>query len=97
MYVIVARYHAKAETAAEVVERLTAWAVLARAEPGCRTFDVNQSVDDPRQVLLYERYDDEAAFQAHATRPEFETIVKATIWPLLESRSREIYTAHEPT
>ena len=96
MYVIVARYNTKDETAAEVVERLTAWAKLAREEPGCRAFYVNQSAEDPRRILLYEQYDDEAAFQFHASRPEFESVVKATIWPLLESRSREIYTAHEP-
>jgi len=96
VYVIVAHYHTLEHTAPEVVERLTAWAKMAREESGCRAFHVNQSVEDPRRILLYEQYDDEAAFQFHAARPEFASIVKATIWPLLESRSREIYTAFEP-
>jgi quinol monooxygenase YgiN len=36
-----------------------------RLEPGCRQFDVTRSREDPNLVLLYEVYDDDAAFDVH--------------------------------
>jgi autoinducer 2-degrading protein len=38
-------------------------------EPGCRQFDVTQAQDQPNRILLYEVYDDVAAFEAHTTMP----------------------------
>ena len=38
----------------------------SRDEPGCRRFDVVEPQGEPDRVLLYEIYDDEAAFDAHA-------------------------------
>lgn len=37
----------------------------ARMEAGCRRFDVIEPADDPDSVLLYEIYDNRAAFDAH--------------------------------
>jgi autoinducer 2-degrading protein len=42
-----------------------------RDEPGCRRFDVTTSREDPDAVLLYETYDDDAAFEAHLASPHF--------------------------
>ena len=42
-----------------------------RDEPGCRRFDVLRDNADPHHYLLYEQYDDEAAFQAHRGMPHF--------------------------
>jgi quinol monooxygenase YgiN len=36
-----------------------------RDEPGCRRFDVIEARGERDRVLLYEIYDDEAAFDAH--------------------------------
>jgi (4S)-4-hydroxy-5-phosphonooxypentane-2,3-dione isomerase len=48
-------------------------AVNARAsvetEPGCRQFDVTRSQEASNRILLYEVYDDLAAFEAHAKAP----------------------------
>jgi (4S)-4-hydroxy-5-phosphonooxypentane-2,3-dione isomerase len=38
-------------------------------EPGCRQFDVTRAQDQPNRILLYEVYDDAAAFEAHAKMP----------------------------
>jgi (4S)-4-hydroxy-5-phosphonooxypentane-2,3-dione isomerase len=46
-------------------------AASLRDEPGCRRFDVLRDNADPRHYLLYELYDDEAAFQAHRNMPHF--------------------------
>jgi autoinducer 2-degrading protein len=40
-------------------------------EPGCRRFDVLANPKDANRVLLYEIYDDRAAFDAHRKTPHF--------------------------
>jgi quinol monooxygenase YgiN len=42
-----------------------------RDEPGCRRFDVLANGKDPDRILLYEIYDDRAAFDAHRRTPHF--------------------------
>lgn len=96
MYVVVARYLTLADKQDEVLDILKQVVPIARAEPGNRAYIVNQSVEDPRQIMLYEQYVDEAAFIYHANRPEFVEHIKGRVWPLLESRVREIYSIVEP-
>lgn len=97
MYVVVARYYTLAGAADDVLGHLREMLPLSRSEPGCRTYTVNQSVDDPRRIILYEEYDDEAAFQDHASQAYFADIVRAKIWPLLESRERDILHSIDPS
>jgi len=56
-------------------------AVNARAsvgkESGCRQFDVLQAVDDPCRVVLYEIYDDAAAFDVHKAQDHTRTFLAA--------------------
>ena len=40
-------------------------------EPGCRQFDVCVAPEDPAKIVLYEVYDDRAAFEAHLKTPHF--------------------------
>lgn len=96
MNVVVARYYTLEGTQDEVLEIFNQVIPLSRAEEGNRAYIVNQAVDDPRRIMLYEQYVDEAAFEFHANRAEFAELVKGRIWPLLESRAREIYTTVEP-
>lgn len=42
-----------------------------REEPGCRRFDVVEPEGEPDRILLYEIYEDEAAFDAHCRTPHF--------------------------
>jgi autoinducer 2-degrading protein len=42
-----------------------------RTEPGCRRFDVLEPDGEPDRVLLYEIYDDRAAFEAHTRTAHF--------------------------
>ena len=64
---------------------------FSRAEPGCRAYIVNRSVDDPNVFLLYEQYEDAAAFDAHRENPDFQRIIIGKSVPLLAERSREIF------
>jgi len=38
-------------------------------EAGCSRFDVVESRDEPDRIILYEIYDDRAAFEAHLKTP----------------------------
>ena len=42
-----------------------------RDEPGCRRFDVGVDRKDADRILLYEIYDDRAAFDAHLKTKHF--------------------------
>ncbi len=65
-------------------------AAHARGEPGCRHFDVLVDPKDPTRAMLYEIYDDEAAFVAHQATPHFKRYVEEAV-PLLESRERIVW------
>jgi len=62
----------------------------ANKEPGCRTFVVHQSKDDPRVFCLYEQYDDEAAFEAHQATPAFHDHVLGKLRKWAQSRTAVI-------
>ena len=38
-------------------------------ERGCRRFDVVEPMDEPDRIILYEIYDDRAAFEEHLKTP----------------------------
>ncbi len=85
-FVIVAEFEVKPEA----LERFLALAKtdasqsVAR-EPGCRQFDV--TVDRAgHRVVLYEVYDDEAAFDAHLQMPHLAAF-RAGIEPLVVGRN----------
>ena len=42
-----------------------------RDEPGCRQFDVVVPDGEPESIVLYEIYDNAAAFDAHKKTPHF--------------------------
>jgi autoinducer 2-degrading protein len=42
-----------------------------RDEPGCHRFDVSAVEGDDHRFVLYELYDDAAAFEAHKRAPHF--------------------------
>ena len=54
-------------------------AASLRDEPGCRQFDVLTPVTNPAdRIVLYEIYDDAAAFAAHLATPHFAEFNDAT-------------------
>lgn len=72
----------------ELLEILTP---LCRAEPGCRMYQAHRSADDPRLFFIYEQYDDEAAFEAHARTDHVERYVRGDAVARLEVRERAIF------
>ena len=48
MFTLVARYYMKEGTEQQAISLLKTVIPMAREEPGCITYTLNQSVDDPR-------------------------------------------------
>ena len=47
-----------------------------RNEPGCRRFDVLEAPGEADRILLYEIYDNYAAFEAHVRSPHYDLFNK---------------------
>ncbi|MEW6690389.1 MAG: putative quinol monooxygenase [Pseudomonadota bacterium] len=65
-------------------------ASAARKEPGCRQFEVLVDSEDRAQVMLFEVYDDDKAFEAHQQTPHFKKYLAEAV-PLLASRERHFW------
>jgi quinol monooxygenase YgiN len=91
-YVVVARWRANAGSEERVVAVLDELTRATRAEPGCIGYQPHRSTEDPRDFLIFEQYDDEAAFEAHVSSEHFRRLVIEEAVPdLLESRDRAFY------
>lgn len=98
MIVLVAHYYTmedKDDEVAEVLKKMVAYC-NSDAEPGCRLYVVNRSIEDPRRFLLYEQYDDQAAVDAHRETDMFKEHVLGTVVPMLEQREPHFYSVVEP-
>jgi len=72
MYVVLVEFTIKAEAVARFVERVKRQATDSlNNETECHRFDVCVGADDDQQVLLYEIYSDQAAFEAHLQTEHF--------------------------
>lgn len=96
MFVIAARYYLRKGTEEQALALLQLVVPLARAEPGCVTYTVNQSRDDPRLILMFERFVDEAAFLEHVAAPYVQEIVVGKVFPMIDKRERELFSGIEP-
>jgi quinol monooxygenase YgiN len=63
--VAVARVHGIASARAQLVELLRRTAAAARAEAGCRSYDVAETLDGADEFVVVHAWDDEAALEAH--------------------------------
>jgi quinol monooxygenase YgiN len=96
MYVVAADYYAKEGKDNEVAAILQKMITISRAEPGCKLYMVNRSVDDPRKFLLYEQYVNEDGYKAHMATEPFKENILGKVVPMLESRVRHFYQVVEP-
>jgi quinol monooxygenase YgiN len=90
-FVLVVNIRIKPESVDAFMKQLKENAAAARKEPGCRQFDVLVDPKDRTQVMLYEVYDDEKAFEAHQQTPHFKKYVAEAV-PLLAARERRVFT-----
>ena len=90
-FVLVVNIRIKPESVDAFMKHLKDNAAAARKEPGCRQFDVLVVPKDRTQVMLYDVYDDEKAFEAHQQTPHFKKYVVEAV-PLLAARERQVFS-----
>jgi (4S)-4-hydroxy-5-phosphonooxypentane-2,3-dione isomerase len=89
-YVLQVALRIKKENVEAFFAKVLENAAQARKEPGCRHFDVLVDPKDPTHAMLYEIYDDEAAFAAHQATDHFKRYIAEAV-PMLESRERIVW------
>jgi quinol monooxygenase YgiN len=90
-FVLVATWTAKAGEEERVRDCLERLAGPSREEPGCRFYQPCRDPENPRVFLIFEIYDDAAAFDAHGASEHFQRIAVGEAFALLESRERTFY------
>lgn len=86
MITVIAQYRAQPGEGDRVAGVLAKHVAATREEPGCVEFVAYRSPEDPDHFLLYERYVDEGAFEAHRVTPHFRDYVEKLIIPALAER-----------
>ena len=94
---IVVRYQAMEGKGDEVAALLARHTAATRAEPGNLEFVALRSFEDLDAFVLYERYADSDAFEAHTASPHYEGIAVAQIRPLLSNRTVDFCQVIEPS
>ena len=93
---IVVHYQAMEGKGDEVAALLARHSAATRAEPGNLDFVALRSSDHPDSFVLYERYADSDAFEAHTASPHYEGIAVAQIRPLLSNRTVDFCQVVQP-
>jgi quinol monooxygenase YgiN len=87
-FIIIARYQARAGEEDRVETALKNMREPSRAEPGNLDYQVMRDPHELGVFVLFERYVDEAAFQAHLATYHFGTWLKGDVLPYLDERTR---------
>ena len=87
-FVVIAQYRARAGEADRVEEALRKMVAPTRAEPGNLDYQVFRDPADRSLFVLFERYADEAAFDAHRATPHFSAWLAGQVLPALDDRVR---------
>jgi len=95
MFVLVVNIRIKLENVERFMPMVLANAREARKEPGCKQFDVLVDPQDKTQVMLYEVYNDDQAFEVRQQTPHFKKYLAEAV-PLLGSRERHVYRRAGP-
>jgi quinol monooxygenase YgiN len=74
---VMARLIPKEGKVEDVRKRLLANVPRARAEKGCVSYDVHESLENPGQFMLYENWASQAALDAHFEMPYMKEWVAA--------------------
>jgi autoinducer 2-degrading protein len=91
MFVLVVNIRIQPQNVDRFLKLLADNAAAARKEPGCKQFEVLQDPKDKAKIMLYEVYNDEAAFETHQQTAHFKKYVAEAV-PLLASRERQVFT-----
>lgn len=92
---VVATYTAQEGRGDELESHLKAMLGPSQAEPGCISYRVIRSDEDPDQFVIVEEYESPEAFEEHRNSPHFEQHARQGAMTLLASRI--VVTGHEVT
>ena len=87
-FVVIAQYRARAGEEGRVEQGLRKMVEPTRAEPGNLDYQVFRDPGQPAVFVLFERYADEAAFDAHRSSPHFTAWLSGQVLPSLAERTR---------
>ena len=87
-FVVIARYKARAGAEGQVEAALRNMLRPTRAEPGNLDYQVFRDPADRSLFVLFERYADEAAFDAHRATAHFGAYLAGQVLPALADRVR---------
>ncbi|HEX9343814.1 MAG TPA: putative quinol monooxygenase [Actinomycetota bacterium] len=90
-YVVLATWTAQQGSEAVVLEALTELAPISRQESACRFYQPYQDPAEPRVFHIFELYDDEDGYKAHAESEHFKRLGFGKAIPALEHRERAFY------
>ncbi|PSW18113.1 antibiotic biosynthesis monooxygenase [Photobacterium sanctipauli] len=83
---ITAEIRVKAEVdLGEAKQAIAAFCQGMNSEPGCSMAVAHQDNSDPRRFILWERYDDEAAFQQHFNAAHTQHFIQLGITELVQA------------
>jgi len=95
VYVVIARYVVQPGQEDAVEAALRAMTPLSLAEPGCLLYQPHRAVHDASVFVIYEGYENEAAYLAHTETEHFARYVVNDAVPRLVSRERAFLTSLE--
>ena len=72
--IIVAEIVAKPGKSEELKRKLLAMLGPSRAEPGCVSYTLHEDPKKPEELLFYEVWKDQAAFDYHCATPHFQQL-----------------------
>lgn len=87
-FVVIAHYRAQDGEEDRVAAALRNMVEPTRAEPGNLDYQVLRDPGQRGVFMLFERYADEAAFQAHLATPHFARWLSGEVLPSLAGRTR---------
>ena len=88
---LIVKWIAESERQEEIAAILREMQVRTRQEPGCMSYDVYRSSEDPHEFMLVELYKDEKAVTAHGSTDYFKSYVIERAIPALKTRQRGFY------
>jgi quinol monooxygenase YgiN len=72
---VVATFQARPGKEADLRAALISLLAPTRKEPGCISYDVHQSVDDPAKFLFHENWQSKEALDRHMRSPHLQKLV----------------------
>lgn len=95
-YCLAVRWTIKDGELATVLTALRRLVEASRQESGCLMYQAHRDPGNPNVIFLYEQYDDEAAYDAHAESEHFKTYGLSECFPRRETAERAAYETFEP-